>query len=122
MYLEVILREGENSSGLKSMIHKCIMEGLDENGRMIKTWTLEDFYINNIQEQTHTGIRHEADQYENLGWLKLVAGDELLAIDFYAREGEEVTNEQIAIMMCKFASMLRNHFGNHINQISLLKL
>ncbi len=129
MYLQITLNPGTASAVLITKIIDCIRAGKDDDNNEIKIWSIEDFHVecfSGHKPTIKTGIKHKSDQYEDLGWLELISGEELIAVDFYLnsskRKDGSIPNEQITVLMCKFASALRNHFGDHIEKIGLYGL
>lgn len=129
MYLHITLKSGILATSLIPIIINSIKEGKDKANNEIKMWSIKEFddgHVDGYIPPRKARIIHKSDQYKDLGWLELISGEGLIAVDFYPKssnsEEDSVPQETITVLMCKFASAIRIHFGEYIDKIGLYGL
>lgn len=117
MNLHIRLKPGVTSTGLANHIAKYTNEQNQSSNPKIRTWEVETVTLGDKTQII--GFKNSGQFYEN-GWIRMTAFKELIQADFVQNKNfEKTTEEQKAIIFTRFASMIRNHFGEHILTISL---
>lgn len=118
MILHIRVNNGITPDKLIKIITDCIEHGMDLNDTKIQTWAAS-IVTQKINGQKYIGFKNTT-QFENNGWVKLTAQYNSIKAEFRQKlNGDETSDEQVAIVLFRFASMLRNHFGQCVQSITL---
>lgn len=122
MNLNIQFKEKYDPSELAEIITAYIIQQNQiekEGDRELRTWKAEDITLND-EEKTETIGFKNSGQFSKMGWARMVAYKDRMEVKYVQNnKGEKTTEEQKAIVLCRFAAMLRNHFGKYIHSISL---
>ena len=117
MNLTVKLNEREDAFKLVDLITDYIIQQNKLTKPELKTWTAE--VVNLVGGSQITGFKNSG-QFEKMGWTRIRACKGMIQVYFVQNiGGEKATEDQKAMILVRFAAMLRNHFGKHIHSISL---
>lgn len=122
MNLKIQFKEKWNPFELSEMITDYIIQQnkikkLEE--RELRTWEAANVTLNNREKTKIIGFKNSG-QFYKMGWTRMVAYKDRMQVYYVQNnKGEKTSEEQKAIVLCRFAAMLRNHFGKYIYSISL---
>lgn len=122
MELNIVLynNDNPNKAAFIKLIHNCVNEGCDLMKNEIRTWKRAGF--TNKEGDKEFGFKHSGTQFEDNGWITL--SPSILGVKALLRKSsqKETTREQEALILLRFATMLRNHFAAQIRAITLFGL
>lgn len=117
MNLSIKLRGRYIPSQLTKIITYFVIQQNNQGNPDLHTWEAEDVILNNGVEII--GFKNTG-QFNDMGWTQMIAYRDLIQVYYVHRVGaQRASEEQIAMVLLRFATMLRNHFGEYINSITL---
>lgn len=120
MKLHIILNPSFDKDYFINHVYECLQNGEDSKESEIKNWDVRIF--NNINKEKERGMCHCKTQFEENGWVTLEPDIQGIKGMFRKKKDCITSREQEAIILFRFASMLRNHFNDSINSITLTDL
>jgi len=120
MNLNIVLYDSTKKEEFVSLIQNCLYRGYDLQENGIKTW-VDEVFINRDRKTEH-GFKHSGTQFENNGWVTLCPDILGVKAVFLKSSKVETSREQEALILLRFATMLRNHFTAKIRAITLFGL
>ena len=117
MNLSIKLKARHIPSQITKIITNYVIQQNNQGNPDLHTWEAEEVILN-------TGIViigfRNAGQFNDMGWTQMIAYRDLIQVYYVHRIGaQRASEEQIAMVLFRFATMLRNHFGKYIYSIAL---
>ena len=120
MELHIYLKEEFDKKHFIDGVYACIRRGYDLDKSEIKTWKLVSF--TNRDGKDEAGLKHSGTQYEYNGWVTLRVGAFSVVGEMRRSKNNPPEPEDEAIILFRFASMIKRHFNKYVRTISLTGL
>lgn len=122
MNLNIQFNDRYNPFELKEKITDYIIQQnqIEKNEeRELRTWEAVDIILHDRDRTETIGFKNSG-QFNEKGWARMVAYKDRMQVYYVQNsEGEKTSEDEKAMVLCRFAAMLRNHFGKYIYSISL---
>lgn len=124
MYLIVKLIPNTDSKLFIDQVINSIEKESHSSNPTFKTWKITNFKkIDRIHDNIVecSALQQKDTQLESIGMLyPYPSGNDKIRFDFMNAVNINPEVDQVAMYFARCISMLRNHFGNHIESIELL--
>lgn len=120
MNLHIKLKEGVIASKLLEYIISYVTNQNRSEDPKIRTWEVE---VITLADKTRVHGMKNSGQFCENGWIRMSSYKGLIQADFIQNaKFDKTSDDQIAILLTRFASMLRNHFRQYIDTMTLYGL